>query len=405
MRRTYPELRDTHEPAVAVLPERFGRYVASDRTFEFANRSLLQLAYCDAEADLQRFQSKEFQLLLLDEASHLPWRWIVYLSSRVRTATAGVPLGVVLATNPGGIAHADLKRRFVDAAPAEQPFELDLEGARFPAVYIPARVTDNLRLMQSDPSYLDRLNALPEAERRALRDGDWDVYVGQVFGEWSRERHVCEPFTVPPAWPRWVGLDYGYHAPAAVYWLARGPEGVVVYRELYGTGLRDIDLAAQVRTLSEGERIVACYADPACQNASPSGDSIAGVFGRAGVPLVPANNDRLAGKQRVHEALGSGLRVFATCVNLIRTLPALPYDRHRVEDVDTDAEDHAYDALRYALMGAPPAQVPAAKISYGLRGQIAAQRQRADDGWWRGKGVDPFVGTYPRNPGRHTVKT
>ena len=30
-----------------------------------------------------------------------------------------------------------------------------------------------------------------------------------------------------------------------------------------------------------------------------------------------------------------------TCPNLVRTLPALPYDKTRVEDVDTKAEDHA----------------------------------------------------------------
>ena len=35
---------------------------------------------------------------------------------------------------------------------------------------------------------------------------------------------------------------------------------------------------------------------------------------------------------------------------MVRTLPTLPYDELRPEDVDTDAEDHAYDALRYGLM-------------------------------------------------------
>lgn len=56
-----------------------------------------------------------------------------------------------------------------------------------------------------------------------------------------------------------------------------------------------------------------------------------------------------------------GLVVFETCANLIRTLPALPYDAVRVEDVDTHAEDHAYDALRYAL-------------SYRVRGPRRAPR-------------------------------
>ena len=42
-----------------------------------------------------------------------------------------------------------------------------------------------------------------------------------------------------------------------------------------------------------------------------------------------------------------GLVIFENCVNLVRTLPALPYSKVNVEDVDTNAEDHAYDALKY----------------------------------------------------------
>ena len=38
------------------------------------------------------------------------------------------------------------------------------------------------------------------------------------------------------------------------------------------------------------------------------------------------------------------------CPELVRTLPALPYDQTRVEDVDTKAPDHHYDALRYLAL-------------------------------------------------------
>jgi hypothetical protein len=44
-----------------------------------------------------------------------------------------------------------------------------------------------------------------------------------------------------------------------------------------------------------------------------------------------------------------GLQIFRDCYNLIRTLPQLPFDKNQTEDVDTKAEDHAYDALRYGL--------------------------------------------------------
>jgi len=47
------------------------------------------------------------------------------------------------------------------------------------------------------------------------------------------------------------------------------------------------------------------------------------------------------------------LQVFSTCTELIKTLPALVYDKTRVEDCDTNGEDHGPDALRYGLMSNP----------------------------------------------------
>ena len=62
------------------------------------------------------------------------------------------------------------------------------------------------------------------------------------------------------------------------------------------------------------------------------------------------------GKIEVHRRLQKNdydeprLRIFSTCTNLVRTLPTLPIAKTNSEDVDTHAEDHAYDALRYMVM-------------------------------------------------------
>jgi len=83
-----------------------------------------------------------------------------------------------------------------------------------------------------------------------------------------------------------------------------------------------------------------------------------------GLHLVKGNNDRINGWNVVREYLKpkkdrndhtiAGVQIFTTCVNLIRTLPALVYDQTAVEDVDTEGEDHGPDALRYGLMTSPP---------------------------------------------------
>ena len=78
---------------------------------------------------------------------------------------------------------------------------------------------------------------------------------------------------------------------------------------------------------------------------------------RNGVRWVPADRDRVSGKVEVHRRLALNertveprLKVFSTCTNLIRTLASIPTSKNNPEDVDTKADDHAYDALRYMIM-------------------------------------------------------
>lgn len=50
------------------------------------------------------------------------------------------------------------------------------------------------------------------------------------------------------------------------------------------------------------------------------------------------------------------------CEDSIRTIPTLQHDEKDPEDVDTEAEDHAYDETRYAVMSRPwlPRPIPVA---------------------------------------------
>ena len=48
-----------------------------------------------------------------------------------------------------------------------------------------------------------------------------------------------------------------------------------------------------------------------------------------------------------------GIVIMQNCRNLISQLAALPVDSRNPEDVDTKAEDHLYDALRYMIMSRP----------------------------------------------------
>lgn len=181
---------------------------------------------------------------------------------------------------------------------------------------------------------------------------------GQAFPEFDPSIHVCEPFPIPEDWPKWSATDYGYSSPYGTLWFAQSPAGrLYVYREVYGQRKTAREQGYEARLLSAGEKLRFRMGDPAMWASTREGEkfqSVADQYGEMGYALTPASNNRLAGKSRVHDVLdGRTLLIFNTCHNLIRTLPMLPVDAHKPEDVDTLAEDHLFDCLRYGLMAAP----------------------------------------------------
>ena len=367
MRRTF---KDLALPGAAIDRSRqlltgMASWRASDYRWEFPDYggSVFAFAHLENISDMYNYQGAQLDTILFDELTQFPEEPYQFMRSRNRATVPGIKPTIRAGTNPGNVGHGWVRKRWVDAAPWGEPFPIRAESGAVIAsgCFIPARVSDNQRLLERDPGYATRLEGLPEHLRRAYLDGDWDIFAGQVFTEWRRDKHVVRAFVVPKEWPRWCGVDFGYGAPWCCLWLARAPSGVVyVYREAYQKGLSDWDQAKRIRRESHGEDVRWVVADPSAFSRQPNGKSIADVyFESGGIRLSRGNNDRLSGWQRVHEylrlgveGLDPGLQVFDTCRNLIRTLPALVYDDHKVEDVDHESGEgsHACDALRYALM-------------------------------------------------------
>lgn len=77
-------------------------------------------------------------------------------------------------------------------------------------------------------------------------------------------------------------------------------------------------------------------------------------------PSDRSKGSRVAGKNEIHRRLQVDeytgepqLVFFSTCTNVISQLPSLPLDKNNPEDVNTNSEDHLYDALRYGVMSRP----------------------------------------------------
>lgn len=381
-RRTFPELSG---PGGAIMRSMalltgIARWTGTNHRWTFLNGAVLQFCHCQREADVHQYQSQQFDILIVDEATHFTEFQVRYLLTRNRATVPGLVPFCLMATNPGGVGHLWFRDWFVDVGEWGQVHQYITEtGAKETHQFIPARLEDNKILEARDPGYRATLEAQPEDIMRALLLGDWDVFAGQVFKEWRRDVHVSDPFELPSDALRYVAVDWGYAAPWCVLWIARcrldfgpySPEFVrrVVYREAYAAGLTDPEQALKILQMTPGDEVVKTYlADPSMWTKRTVGTraiSSADVYHEtAGIRLRKGDNDRIGGKRRVHEALSilpdgqPGLIVFNTCRNLIRTLPALPYDDTNVEDVDDDAEDHAYDTLRYGLSYKAPAYIP-----------------------------------------------
>lgn len=345
----YPSLGDRHLSKIKFeFPEWLGDYSSVDRSFTLKKRfggGIIAFRNLD---DASKYQSSEFAVIAVDELTKNTEETFTFLRTRLRWPGISNPK-FIGASNPGGIGHGWVKKLWIYKSfnPNEQ------EKNQF--VYIRARATDNPHI---DPSYLLTLQSLPERQRMAYLDGNWDIFEGQYFMEWDRDKHVVKPFPIPPGWTRFRSIDpSGRHGITSCHWYALDYDGNVwVYREHYASGM-DADMHAQtIASLSEGEFYQYTIIDTAAWFDQGLGETTAEVYARNNVYAnMPSSKNRLVGWDTVHRYLRwdehtpPKLRIFDTCVNLIRTLPTLIHDETNHQDIDTAGEDHAADELRYFL--------------------------------------------------------
>lgn len=370
-RRSFPEL----EHSVLRLLARYGYCKALGCTWRadkyelrFPAGSVLTFSHAKNVQEASAFLSAEINLLIIDERTTLLPDVVDMLYTRVRSGVADVPcLGIRSATNPGEVGHSRVLTEFVEATGHGEREITDENNRR--RIFIQARATDTPQLGEE---YIRNLAGLPERLRQAYLEGDWSVFAGQVFDSWRYDRHVVQPFELPASWLRYNGIDGGFRAPWCVLWAAVDPDGRVwLYRERYAPGVGETGQARQILAAEEpGEHVSVRYADDSMWNRTGEGKPSAGIYAENGVHLTPASKgagSRITRVRRTrtyladapacahHRALGWTacplMHVFPACENLIRTLPALPYAKTgNPEDVDTTAEDHAYDAMSYFLI-------------------------------------------------------
>jgi hypothetical protein len=373
IRRTARQLGETFERARVIYGPIGATLVGSvgsgNMRITMPGGARLAFAHLERDADAEDFQGHSYTRVYIEEAGNFPDPAPIFKMFATLRSGAGIPCRIRLTGNPGGPGHSWIKARYIDPAPLGWKVMTDPESG-LERVFIPSRVSDNPMI---GPGYVSNIKASGNAVLvRAWLEGDWSVVAGAYFPEFDVKRHVVAPRTLPKHWTRFRAFDWGSARPFCNLWLAVSDgtladfpaNAVIVYREWYGStgepnvGLRMVAESVGSGILSRedpGEDIALSVCDPAMMK-EDGGPSLAERM--RGIPWSGADNSRVAGWDQVRSRLigmdgKPALYVFSTCVNLIRTLPALQHDTHKPEDLDSEGEDHAADTLRYGCMARP----------------------------------------------------
>ena len=176
-RRSYPELRESLVAELANLSfaEALGAaWNGTEHELTLPNRSVVAFRYAESVKDSTRRQGSQFQGLVLDEMTLFDPAVTAFLESRLRSGRASIPvLGTRATSNPGGPGHSDVKKRFVDSTNYGTRVATDERGRT--VRFIPGKAADNPYL---NPEYTTDLLRLPEAQREAFLNGNWDMFAG-----------------------------------------------------------------------------------------------------------------------------------------------------------------------------------------------------------------------------------
>ena len=283
-------------------------------------------------------QGSTLALAYVDEATNLPEPFFKMLESRLR-----VPGAKLLATcNPEGPAHW-LKKDYIDNP------NLDLVHWNF-------CLEDNPTL---DEAYKTQLKASYTGmwyKRYIL--GEWALAHGAIYDTYDFNNEYNKDFPSPNYYV--VGIDYGTTNATAAVLCAVSPKmwpQIRVEAEYYwdaakhGRSKTDDELVRDIKDFIGYKNVSTIYVDPAAA-------SLKLALRREDLPVIDANNDVLLGIKVCSKFIsGKNLLIHKACTTLREQMQSYAWDpkaAERGEDKPQKRNDHAVDALRYAVCSAFP---------------------------------------------------
>jgi len=403
-RNTYKQLSDivlkTKKWFSLIEPR--AKFNASAMSWTFPEGEVLFLSYMRNIQDYAVYHGKEFSWIGWEELTN--WKDIECYESMNKSCLRASGPGIIprtrSTTNSYGVGHAWVKKYFVDPAPAGKIITDKDENRR---VRIHGNVQENKILLKNDPKYINKLKSITDPnKRKAWYEGSWDIVAGGAFSDlWAPEIHVVEPFDIPTYWKVERSFDWGSSAPYAVPFFAESdgtpvkinnkirsfPKGTLfLIDEVYGwTGKENKGVNHTPKKIAESilikekilkkkfniGRIRPGPADNQIFSSSPGERTIADKMAElkidgCNITWEWANkkpHSRVQGVELMRDLLESsndlitkgsmeypGFFVFNNCEQFLRTVPNIPRNPSNMDDVDSDSEDHMWDAVRYEIL-------------------------------------------------------
>jgi hypothetical protein len=407
VRRSYPELEELIERSKQIFPyvSTGGIFNNTEKTWRWSygghQGALLRMRHLQDAKTAALQQGFSYTYVGVDELTNFPSLTPIDMLRATLRSGAGVPTYFRATGNPGGPGHLAVKSRYIDPSPPMKPFmakekvgNVEVEVNR---IFIPSTLDDNLVLQHNDPNYWQRVVLSAggnEALLKAWRYGEWDIADGAAFMDvWDPHTHILKPFDPPESWTFTRSYDHGSSAPFSVgFWaISNGEESkdghwfspgtAIRIGELYGwdgtkpnEGLR-LSYSELGRRIREKEEQICDLYKIRSIEPGPADNQIFDVTdGKTiedGMGVTWTRSSKGPGSRAtglvnvrsrlynsIHEKDLPGLYVFDTCRDgFIRTVPVLPLKPGNADDVDTNAEDHAYDEVRYLLSSFEPTTV------------------------------------------------
>ena len=323
-----------------------------------------------------------------------------------------IPLEVFSTTNPSGPGHGWVRKRFITPAKYGELVRRDISYFD-PSIKKERKITrTQVAIFGSfyENPYLDvvyKAGLIESCAREphlkaAWVDGSWDVTAGGAIDDkWRSDVHVIDQFKIPKDWKVDRSFDWGSSHPYSVVWWAeangeevtmldgttwcpqkgsliaifedygvvKDSNGELDYSQNKGVKMSAVGIAQRVKHFDKELLKKGWIARPV--QPGPADNQIRDVresdvetieqkMKKIGVRWVKSDKSpgsRIVGLQLMRDRLEAstlkerpGIYFMRNCTAAIDLLPVLPRDPDKIDDVDTDAIDHIWDAVRYRVL-------------------------------------------------------